>query len=53
MVENHKGKHRLNMEIIDLDDELDIHLVAPEKKVNADSAFVHELNKIGVKYKLN
>jgi len=53
VIDNHSGQHRLNMEIIDLDDELDIQMVLPNRKVNADSEFIRELENIGVRYKLN
>lgn len=53
IIAQRKGNHGLSMEIIDLDDELDIQLVSPSRKVNADSGFIQELESIGVRYKLN
>ncbi len=53
IIEQCKGNHGLSLEIIDLDDELDIQLVSPSRKVNADSGFIQELESIGIRYKLN
>ena len=53
IIDQRKGSHNLSMEIIDLDDELDIQLVSPSRKVNADSGFIQDLESIGIRYKLN
>ncbi|MCB0607241.1 MAG: DNA polymerase III subunit alpha [Lewinellaceae bacterium] len=47
------GKHRLKMELSDPANRLRLKLMAKERKVNADNAFVAELDKLGVEYSLN
>ena len=48
-----KGKHRLKMEFIDLNQKIKLKTISQSHKVNADNEFVNELLKLGVNYKLN
>lgn len=49
----HKGKHKLKMVFIDKANKLSLDLIAPNTGVNADSDFIGELERIGVRYKVN
>ncbi len=49
----HKGRHHLRMVIYDEHNEILMNFLAEKTKVQADSHFVQELDKIGVPYKLN
>ena len=49
----HKGKHKLKMVFIDKANQVSLDLVAPDTEVNADSDFINELERIGVRYKFN
>ena len=53
VIKNSKGKHKLSLEVFDVEDEMSIQLVSPDRKVNADSVFIDELQRLGIKYKLN
>ncbi len=53
IIENSKGKHNLSLEVFDVEDEMSIQLVSPSRKVNADSEFIDEIQRLGLKYKLN
>ena len=48
-----KGKHKLKMVILDRQNQLSINLIAQQQKVEADSEFIDELERIGVPYKVN
>ncbi len=48
-----KGKHKLKMVFLDKQNQLSINLIAQEQKVNADSEFIDELERIGISYKVN
>jgi len=49
----HKGKHQLKMVFIDKANRISLDLVAQDTTVNADSDFIGELERIGVRYKVN
>ncbi len=49
----HKGKHKLKMVFIDRANQISLDLIAPDTEVNADSDFINELERIGVRYKVN
>ncbi len=48
-----KGKHKLKMLLLDQRNQLSLNLAAQQQKVNADSEFIDELERIGVSYKVN
>ena len=43
----------LKMVFIDRANQLSLDLLAPDTGVNADSDFINELERIGVRYKVN
>jgi len=49
----HKGKHKLKMVFIDKANKVSLDLLAPDTLVNADSDFIGELDRIGLRYKVN
>ncbi len=49
----HKGKHKLKMVFIDKANQVSLDLLAPDTGVEADSDFIGELERIGVRYKVN
>ena len=48
-----KGKHKLKMVLLDKQNQLSLNLIAQQQKVNADSEFIDELDRIGIGYKVN
>jgi DNA polymerase-3 subunit alpha len=50
---DYKGGHKLKVQIYDRDEDLLLNLISKAKRVKADNLFITELEKIGVKYKLN
>ena len=48
-----KGKHKLKMVFLDKQNHMSINLLSQQQKVNADSEFIDELDRIGVGYKVN
>lgn len=53
LCKNRKGKHKLKMTLVDNQNQLSLNLIANGQKVNADSEFIEELERLGVSYKLN
>jgi DNA polymerase III subunit alpha len=53
LCKTHSGQHKLKMVFIDKSNKLSLDLVAPDTEVNADSDFINELERIGVRYKVN
>jgi DNA polymerase-3 subunit alpha len=51
--ENHKGRHRLRLQVYDRDDDFILGLVSKTSKVKAASGMIEDLEALGVKYKLN
>ncbi|MDQ3016071.1 MAG: DNA polymerase III subunit alpha [Bacteroidota bacterium] len=51
--EQHKGRHKLKLQVYDREDDFILGLVSKSNKVNAASAFIENLDALGVKYKLN
>ncbi len=49
----HQGKHQLKMVFIDKANRISLDLLAPDTTVKADSDFIGELERIGVRYKVN
>ena len=49
----HLGGHKFKMQIYDRDEDILLNLVSKTKRVKADNMFIKELEKLGVKYKLN
>ncbi len=48
-----KGKHKLKMVFVDHTNRMSLNLQAADRKVNADNEFIAELDRIGLKYKVN
>ncbi len=53
IVRQHQGNHKLKIVFTDPGGEMALHMVSSGKMVKADSHFVKELERLGVKYKLN
>ncbi len=53
LCKQHRGKHRLRMEILDNTNRLRLEMFAQERKVLANNDFIVELEKLGVDYRLN
>ena len=53
LCKNSKGKHRLKLEFIDINQKIKLKTISQKHKVNADNDFVEAISKLGVKYKLN
>jgi DNA polymerase-3 subunit alpha len=51
--DHHKGRHRLKLQVYDLEDDFILGLVSKSNRVNAASDLIEELDALGVKYKLN
>ena len=49
----HKGQHKLKVLIIDHANHLTLALSSRARKVHADSDFIHEMERLGIAYKLN
>ncbi|MEP6796093.1 MAG: OB-fold nucleic acid binding domain-containing protein, partial [Saprospiraceae bacterium] len=50
---DHKGRHKLKLQVYDLEDDFILGLISKTNKVNAASALIDDLDALGVKYKLN
>ena len=48
-----KGKHTLKLLVKDSDNLADVSFIAQKGKVNIDTAFIEEIEKIGLRYKIN
>jgi DNA polymerase-3 subunit alpha len=53
LVMENKGKHWFKMKIVDQTSGNQLNMVAKGHKVNANHAFVKELDKLGIAYKIN
>jgi DNA polymerase-3 subunit alpha len=53
MCDQHKGRHKLKFQVYDREDDFILGLISKSNKVNATSAFIEDLDALGVKYKLN
>jgi DNA polymerase-3 subunit alpha len=53
LCKTHKGQHKLKMVFIDKANQVSLDLLAPDIEVNADSDFINELERIGLRYKVN
>ncbi len=51
--DEHKGRHKLKLQVYDREDDFILGLISKTNKVNAASAFIENLDALGVKYKLN
>jgi DNA polymerase-3 subunit alpha len=51
--DEHKGRHKLKLQVYDREDDFILGLISKSNKVNAASAFIENLDALGVKYKLN
>ena len=50
--ENHKGDQQFAVNLLDVENKLILQLDSKNKRINADSIFISELEKIGLKYKM-
>jgi DNA polymerase-3 subunit alpha len=51
--DHHKGRHKLKLQVYDLEDDFILGLISKSNKVNAASGLIDDLDALGVKYKLN
>ena len=51
--EQHKGKHKLRLQVYDRDDDFILGLISKSNRVKAASALIEDLEALGIKYKLN
>ncbi len=51
--DQHKGRHKLKLQVYDLEDDFILGLISKSNKVNAASGLIEDLDALGVKYKLN
>jgi DNA polymerase III subunit alpha len=49
----HKGKHKLKVQFLDATNRQTLHLFSPDKKVNANGDFIVDIEKHGLRYKVN
>jgi DNA polymerase III subunit alpha len=49
----HKGKHKLKVQFLDATNRQTLHLFSPDKKVNANGDFILDIEKHGLRYKVN
>lgn len=49
----HKGRHKLKLQVYDREDDFILGLISKTNKVNATSSLIEDLDALGVKYKLN
>ncbi|NND05780.1 MAG: DNA polymerase III subunit alpha [Saprospiraceae bacterium] len=49
----HKGKHQLKVVVYDEEHEIKLQFLAGKKRIQVDSQFVQEVEKMGLPYKLN
>jgi len=49
----HKGRHRLRLQVYDLEDDFILGLISKSSKVKAASGLIEDLDALGLKYKLN
>lgn len=52
LCQRHRGQHKLRVVLLDRNQRLKLALAAKERRVNADTGFVTELDRMGVDYKL-
>jgi DNA polymerase-3 subunit alpha len=53
LVSQNKGKHNLRLILVDEQDKMEIELESYPTKVEVNSAFVEELNRLSIQYRLN
>lgn len=51
--DQHKGRHKLRLQVYDREDDFILGLISKSNKVNAAGSFIEDLDALGVKYKLN
>lgn len=51
--DQHKGRHKLRLQVYDREDDFILGLISKSNKVNAGSGLIEDLDELGVKYKLN
>ncbi len=53
LCKNHKGKHRLHMQLLDYQNKISLKMVSTDRKVKADNDFIKEIDRLQLDYKLN
>jgi DNA polymerase III subunit alpha len=53
MCKKHKGKHKLKVQFVDATNRQTLHLFSPDKKINVDADLINEIDKQGIRYKVN
>jgi len=51
--ENHEGKHKLKLQVMGINEEMNVDFEVPDHKVEVDSHFIEEIRNLGLSYKLN
>jgi DNA polymerase III alpha subunit len=49
----HKGQHRLKMELLDKQNRLRLHMMSNDRTVNASNGFIVEIERMGIEYRVN
>ena len=53
LCQNHRGQHKLRMELIDPLQRIKVGMLSNERKVHVDTAFTRELERLGIEFTLN
>ncbi|MCB9294383.1 MAG: DNA polymerase III subunit alpha [Lewinellaceae bacterium] len=53
LCKQHKGPHRLRMELLDKANRMRLAMAAKDRRVNATNGFIAELEKLGVEYQVS
>lgn len=53
LCQEHEGGHKLKMKVLDFKNEIALDVFSESKRVDANFAFVGELEKMGIEFKLN
>ncbi len=53
LCEQHKGRHKLRLQVYDLEDDFILGLISKSNRVKAASGLIEDLDALGLKYKLN
>ncbi len=51
--EQHKGRHKLRLQVYDREDDFILGLISKTNRVKAASSLIEDLDALGIKYKLN
>lgn len=53
LCQNHKGKHDLKLMLVDGEHDYNLSFKSKKKKVRADNEFVSQVERLGIRYRLN